>query len=450
MTFFQKSVLLFLFGIIVTGNVFADAGDVKFINHSQETFVLTAESNAQKAKQLGLPAVIQSDTDQNYYLSLSDANVGEHYDYATTDGKLHFSIDVKSTQTNIYHHVLRQTVDYLTVNWGNVLQNSNIHYVLPLFWKDDSYESGQQVRVDADNNAIIGLFSEEPKNALTVMSYNTDKDGTGSDHDPQYHQFSDILGLFTSGRIPTPDVLMIQEGLGAEDAVTYQQTLAALAMGKWYSYYATEGTRLDSNIILVNPKYNATQIQSGSIVFKNQCGWGLVGARNAAYVDIPASEILQDTVPGNVRIFDTHLESGRDGDIFSHAAQVRMSQFNEILNYPRTNVASLIVAGDFNTMSVFDETTGLTQYQLGDLTTVFDKYMGDPNVNWGQPITCTWAVCTQYTFNTGMWLDRMYTTAQSIPGYKTYVLYPFVGHQANGYSDHLPVWVTLYYEKNTA
>ncbi|GEM_PF-6646377 len=444
-----KKIALFLFFNITATSAFSDSGEVKFINHSNETFTLN-NTDAQKSAQLiGLPLTIPINTDKNYTVTLSDANVGSHYQYSSADNKLHFSIDVKSTQTYIYHHTSKQSVDYLSINWENTLQNSDIHYVLPLFWKDDSYLNNQAVRVDADNNAIIGIFSEEPKNVLTVMSYNTDKDGTGTDHNPQYHQTSDILNLFTSGRIPTPDVLMIQEGLGAQDLTAYQQTLSNLVAGKWFGYYTTEGSRLDSNIILVNPKYNANEIQSGSFSFQQQCGWGLVGKRNATYIDIPISDILQTQTPGNLRIFNTHLESGSGSDIFLHAAQVRYAQFNEILNYPRTNVAELVVGGDFNTMPIFDDVTGLTKYQLGDLTSGFDKYLGDPTVNWGQPITCTWSTCSQYTFHVGMWLDRLYTNKVSTPGYKTYVLYPVVAHNVDGYSDHLPVWVTLYFDKDS-
>lgn len=444
----QKTICLFLCCTLFVASAFSDSGAVKFINHSNETFSLVNADAKKTAQLIGLPITILSHSDQNYYLSLSDADVGLHYQYSSQDGKLHFSIDVKSAQNYIYHHTTKQNIDYLSVDWENTLENSDIHYVLPLFWKDDSYISGQPVRVDADNDAIIGIFSNEPKNVLTIMSYNTDKDGTGTDHNPQYHSTSDILNLFTRGRLPIPDVLMIQEGLGIQDLALYQQTLEQVAPGKWFGYYATEGSRSDSNIILVNPKYNAHDIQSDMFSFKAQCGWGLVGKRNAVYVDIPISDILQSKTPGNFRIFNTHLESGSGSDIFLHAAQVRFAQFNEILNVPRSNVVGLVIGGDFNTMPIFDDITGLTKYQFGDLISVFDKYLGDPNVNWGQPITCTWATCAQYTFHAGMWLDRLFSNTLSVPGYQTDVLYPFVAHHVDGYSDHLPVWVTLYFDQN--
>lgn len=444
----DSQLILFLIFSIIATSTFSDSGAVKFINHSHEIFTLTNPDVKKTAQLIGLPITIPTDSDQNYYLTLSDANVGSHYQYSSQDGKLHFSIDIKSMQNYVNHHTAKQTVDYLSVNWENLLYHSDIHYVLPLFWKDDGYRDSQAVRVDSDNNTIIGIFTKEPNNVLTIMSYNTDKDGTGTDHNPQYHQSSDILNLLTSGRLPTPDVLMIQEGLGAQDLALYQQTLSQIVPGKWFGYYATEGERADSNIILINPKYTADDIHSGMFFFQSQCGWGLVGKRNAIYVDIPIADILQTQVSGNLRIFDTHLESGSGSDIFFHAAAVRFSQFNEILNFPRNNVVGLVMGGDLNTMPIFDDATGLTKYQFGDLVSVFDKYLGDPNINWGQPITCTWSTCSQYTLHVGMWLDRLFSNTLSVPGYQTYVLYPVVDHQVDGYSDHLPIWVTLYFDRN--
>lgn len=442
-----KSFLIFLLCNVITLSALGDSGDVKFVNQSNDTFSIH-DTNSQKSAQLiGLPISIQSNSDQNYHVSLSDSHVGEHYQYTNTSGNLHFSIDVKSTQNFIYHHALKQSVDYLSVNWENILQHSSIHYVLPLFWNDNNGSVDQAVRVDSDNNAVIGIFSSEPTNVLTIMSYNTDKDGSGTDHNPQYNNINDILNLFLQTHLPTPDILMIQEGLGKKDLSFYQQTLSKLVPGKWYGYSATEGSRSDSNIILISPKYDANHLQFGTLIFKNQCGWGLVGKRNAVFVDIPMKDILQTSILGNLRIFDTHLESGSGSDIFLHAAQVRLAQFNEIIHYPSTSVVSTIIGGDFNTMPIFDDITGLTHYQLGDFISVFDKYLGDPTVNWGQPITCTWSTCAQYTFHLGIWLDRMFVNALSVPGYKAYVLYPFVDHQVDGYSDHLPVWFTVYYDK---
>lgn len=438
---------LLLFLNIITTAAFSDAGEVKFINHSDETFLLKNVAKAKAATLIGLPTKIESDTDQNYEVSIADADAGQHYEYVSENGKQHFSIDVKSAPNYIFHHTAYQNVDYLSVNWENLLQNSDVHYVLPLSWQDNNTVDGQQVRVDSDNNAIIGIFSQKPANAITIMSYNTDKDATGTDHNPIYNKPSDIVNLFTTGLLPKPDVLMIQEGLGAQDSQAYLQSLTQMTPGKWYHYYATEGSRPDSNIIFIGPQYSADLMSSGTIYFKAQCGWGLVGKRNADYVDIPLSKILQTPIPGNLRIFDTHLESGEGADIFFHVAQVRFEQFSEILNYTRVNVAQLFVGGDLNTMPIFDDSTGLTKYKVGDLTSVFDKYLGDVNVNWGQPITCTWSTCTTYTFHFGMWLDRMFTSALQAPGYKVYVLYPYVGHQVDGHSDHLPVWVTLYYDK---
>lgn len=437
--------IILLFFLIIAPSAFSDAGIVKFMNHSSETFTLVNSDAKKTAQFIGIPMTIPSNSNQNYYLTLSDADVGSHYQYFSTDRKLHFSIDIKSTQTYIFHHTTKRTVDYLSVDWENILENSDIHYVLPLFWNEPSYITEQPVRVDTDNNALIGIFSQEPNNVLTIMSYNTDKDGTGTDHDPKYHDISDILNLLTSGRLPIPDVLMIQEGLGAQNLALYQQTLSQLVPGKWYGYYATEGSRSDSNIMLVHPKYN-TGIQSGAFSFKEQCGWGLVGKRNAVYVDIPIADIVQTKTPGYFRIFNTHLESGRGSDIFFHAAQVRFAQFNEILHFPRTSVVELVIGGDFNTLPIFDDVTGLTKYKFDDLMSVFDQYLGDSRINWGQPITCTWGDCTQYTFQVGMWLDRLLSTALSVPGYRTYVLYPVVAHHVDGYSDHLPIWVTLYFD----
>ena len=331
---------------------------------------------------------------------------------------------------------------------SSLLSSESINFVLPLFWQDDSYKQDQPIRVDSDNNAVIGIFSKKPKNILTVMSYNTDKDGTGTDHNPKYKSINDIIDLFTTKKLPTPDVLMIQEGLGQQDLSTFKNALSQLTNGDWYAYYKTEGSRPDSNIIFVNSRINFKNISSGNIIFRDQCGWGLVGKRNAVYVDLPASEFLPINSSNKIRIFDTHLESGSGSDIFFHAAKVRFSQFNEILNYPRTDISSLIIAGDLNTMPIFDSTTGLTNYQFGNLVSVFDNYLGNAKVNWGQPITCTWSTCTKYTLNTGMWTDRMYNTPLNLSGYKTYVLYPTVGHHVDGVSDHLPIWTTFYFEKN--
>ena len=183
----QKIIIaFFLFFNIVSISTFADSGLVKFINHAHESFSINNTDQQKSAQLIGLPISIPADTDKNYHITLSNADVGSHYQYESDNGKLHFSINVRSKQTFIHHHSTFQTVDYLTVNWENCLQDSDIHYVLPLFWNDSSYLNGQAVRVDSHNNAIIGIFSQEPKNVLTVMSYNTDKDGTGTDHNPQY------------------------------------------------------------------------------------------------------------------------------------------------------------------------------------------------------------------------------------------------------------------------
>lgn len=446
MTLYLKMLFVFMIANVAFMETFADSGNVKFINQSNETFSIQ-DANAEKLAQLiGLPIYIKSHTDKNIHIALPDSTIGQHYEYTNQNGSLHFSIDVKSIPSYIYHHTSKQSVTVLSVDWGNLLQHSDIHFVLPLYWKNNN-GIDQLVRVDADNSAVIGIFPQEPSNVLTVMSYNTDKDGTGTDHNPQVNNINAILNLFLQQRLPTPDVLMIQEGLGDKDLSLYQRTLSTLVPGKWYGYFATEGSRADSNIILVHPKYAANHLQSGTLVFNNQCGWGLVGKRNAVYVDIPMQDILGTPVHGALRIFNTHLESGSGSDIFLHAAQVRLAQWNEILNYPKTNVSNTIIGGDLNTMPIFDDMTGLTHYQFGDLVSVFDKYLGDPAVNWGQPITCTWSTCSQYTAHVGMWLDRMVINALSIPEYKTYVLYPVVDHQVDGYSDHLPIWFTVFYDK---
>lgn len=440
-------------GELLMTTAFCDSGDVRLINYSTEMFVLHCTlphgrvTECLRNTSIGLPTAIPSNSDQNYRITLIDTDVGKKYEYTSTTTNNHFSIDIKSMQNFVDHHTTVRTIEYLSVNWENILQqSSNIHYVLPLFWNNSNSMDGQPVRVDTNNNALIGIFSQKPTNAITIMSYNTDKDGTGSDHNSKYNNISDIINLFSQNIIPTPDVLMIQEGLGAQNLATYQQALSKIIPGNWYGYYATEGDRADSNIILVSPQYNTNHIQAGTLVFQNQCGWGFIGKRNAVYVDIPIADITQTATPGNLRIFNTHLESGKDSDIFLHAAQVRFAQFNEIVNYPRDNVAGMIIGGDFNTMPIFDDITGLTRYQLGDFLSVFDNYLGDRNINWGQPITCTWSTCADYTLHTGMWLDRLFTNNLSTPEYQTYALYPFVAHQADGYSDHLPVWITIYYE----
>jgi endonuclease/exonuclease/phosphatase family metal-dependent hydrolase len=422
----------------------AASGYVKIVNDSSQNFTLT--TNQQLAKSIGLPDVLPHNSEQNYFMTLSNSESGNDFVYRNDAGKT-FKVHTDSAMTFVDHHTLLQKMPYLTVDWGDFTKDFEINYLLPLTWNDSNSVSKQQVRVDTDDG-VIALYKQKPDYVLTVMSYNTDKDGTGGDHDPRHHSTQDIFSLFENRLIPIPDLLMIQEGQ-YDNIYKYETEFAKFSGGTtWFGFYAPEQGRQDSNMILVNPRYSAG-VKTGTFTFKDQSGWGLVGKRNAAYVDISLSNVVAGGSPSDyVRFFDTHLESGRCQVHDCIASSTRKKQFDEIMNYPRDNVSGIVLGGDFNTMPGQDNLTGLTSYKHGDLVYSFDNYMGNSSINWAEPITCTWSTCLLITAGIGQQLDYIYNNPLNLPNYKTHAVYPFVGSkQVDGYSDHLPVWVTLFYEK---
>lgn len=179
------------------------------------------------------------------------------------------------------------------------------------------------------------------QNTLTVMSYNIDR-AKGGDLEAILRLFSAEKPL-PNDKIPVPDVLLLQEVVNNELHPSLDQFIrdfqGKISGSEWDTFYLNEEGREgpDENANAILSRYPLQS--SGSIAFENQSGYE---GRNAVYVDIW-------TAGKTIRIYSTHLESGKDAGDALIILETTKAQFNEIkANAAQSETSMQIIGGDFN------------------------------------------------------------------------------------------------------